>query len=146
MKKLMLVVLALALALSISCLAIPAGAVEFEENQADAYMTIQPREFMTLSRTQRVVYNSSLNLAVDITVNFTVRGEAGNKSGFYITGMHSASAKKVSGWTAVASDVKIDVNNIVYRNSYQTAAVPVIYRASTGSGYDEYTAIVLIEL
>ena len=140
MKKLMMLVLALAL--SISCLAIPAGAVELEENQADAYMTIQPREFMTLSRTQRVVYNSSLNLAVDITV----RGEAGNKSGFYITGMHSASAKKVSGWTAVASDVKIDVNNIVYRNSYQTAAVPVIYRASTGSGYDEYTAIVLIEL
>lgn len=92
MKKLMMLVLALAL--SISCLAIPAGAVELEENQADAYMTIQPREFMTLSRTQRVVYNSSLNLAVDITVNFTVRGEAGNKSGFYITGMHSASAKR----------------------------------------------------
>ena len=39
MKKLMMLVLALAL--SISCLAIPAGAVELEENQADAYMTIQ---------------------------------------------------------------------------------------------------------
>lgn len=42
MKKLMMLVLALAL--SISCLAIPAGAVELEENQADAYMTIQPNE------------------------------------------------------------------------------------------------------
>lgn len=144
MKKLMMLVLALAL--SISCLAISAGAVELEENQADAYMTVQPREFMTISRTQRVVYNSNLNLVADITVKFTVRGEAANKSGFYITGMHSASAKKVSGWTAVASDVRIDVNNVVYSNNYQTAAVPVVYRASTGSGYNEYTAVILIEL
>ena len=73
MKKMM--VMLLALAMSISCLVLPAGAVQVEENQCGTYMAIQPREFLQLSKTQRVVNSKKLNLVADITVKYTVRGE-----------------------------------------------------------------------
>ena len=142
MKKMM--VMLLALAMSISCLVLPAGAVQVEGNPCDTHMAVQPREFLQLSKTQRVVNNKKLNLVADITVKYTVRGEAANSSGFYITGIDSASAKKVSGWTSVESSVTI--GDIVYSNNHQTAAVSVTYRASIGSGYGEYTATILIEM
>ena len=50
----------------------------------------------------------------------------------------------MSGWTSVESNVKI--GDIVYSNNHQTAAVSVTYRASIGSGYEKYTATILIEM
>lgn len=92
-----------------------------------------------------VVKNVAENIA-DITVKYTVRDEISNRSGYYITGIQSASVKKVKGWTAIRSDVTIDREHIVYSNNFQTAAVPIVYHASIGSGYGMQTATVLIEL
>lgn len=92
-----------------------------------------------------VVKNVAENIA-DITVKYTVRDEISNRSGYYITGIQSASVKEVKGWTAIRSDVTIDREHIVYSNNFQTAAVPIVYYASIGSGYGKQTATVLIEL
>ena len=142
MKKMM--VMLLALAMSISCLVLPAGCVVVEGNAWVTHMAGQRRDFVQLSKTQRGVNSKKLNVGADISVKYTVRGEAANSSGFYITGIDSASAKKVSGWTSVESNVTI--GDIVYSNNHQTAAVSVTYRASIGSGYGEYTATILIEM
>ena len=145
MKKMM--VMLLVLAMSISCLVLPAGAVQVEGNPCDMHMAVQPREIMTFSKTQRDDKSTDeLVLIADITVKYTVRDEVSNRSGYYITGIQSASVKKVKGWTAISSDVTIDREHIVYSNNFQTAAVPIVYHASTGSGYEDKTAIVLIEL
>ena len=91
-------------------------------------MAVQPREIMTFSKTQRDDKSTDeLVLIADITVKYTVRDEISNRSGYYITGIQSASVKKVKGWTAIRSDVTIDREHIVYSNNFQTAAVPIVY-------------------
>ena len=129
MKKMM--VMLLALAMSISCLVLPAGAVQVEGNPCDTHMAVQPREFLQLSKTQRVVNSKKLNLVADITVKYTVRGEAANSSGFYITGIKRKTccfAKRER-----ANTISCCGETGCFQTSYFTVGIgncPAIYRQS----------------
>ena len=136
-KKMISLLLVLALAVGI-CPA--AFATDAPQNYASE---IQPREVLTLSKTQAVAVDGK-HIA-RITVKYTVRSEPSNISGYYITGISSASIESVIGWTAVRN-AKINQSGIVYAQNHQTAAVPVEYEASIGAGYSTYKDIINIDL
>lgn len=104
---------------------------------------IQPREILTLSSTQYVYLGQQY--VAEITLLYTARNETVNGSGLYITGILSGSAKNVRGWAAVGA-VTIDQAHIVYSSNHQKASVPITYQASIGTGYNNYTDTIYINL
>lgn len=120
-----------------------AATVEEETTFTNA---IQPRDYMNLTHTERVVCTvNNKKCVANISINYGVRDDESNASGYRIVSIGGASATKVSGWTAVG-DATIVENSIAYRNNRQQADVTVHYEASTGSGYDTYSVTLTIDL
>lgn len=146
MKKVISLMMVLAMSLS---LCVGAFATEnttvLEEDTAFAN-AIQPRDYMNLTHTERVVRTvNSKKCVANISVNYGVRDDESNESGYRIVSIGGASAVKVSGWTAVG-DATVVESSIAYRNNRQQADVTVQYEASTGSGYDTYSVTLTIDL
>lgn len=141
MKKICALIMTFALILS--CTVIPAGAVEIGGDEAIASIEIEPREILRVNITETVYVGSQY--AAEITLPYTIRNEASNSSGYYITGVLSGSIRNVKGWTAVRN---VDFNpfDITYSDNHQVAVVPITYEASIGSGYATYDDIIVIDL
>ena len=128
-----------------SCAVFPASAAELESVETEDVPfveEVQPREILTLSKTQRF---SVGNNTVAITVYYTVRPDYGNESGQYITGILNSTGQIVSGWGSIKG-VRIDPSSIVYRRNHQIAILDILYDASNGAGFDTYTATMTISL
>lgn len=147
MKKIISLMMALVMSLSLCVGAFAAEntATTAEEETAPTNV-IQPRDYMNLTYTERVVCTvNNKRCVANISINYGVRDDESNESGYRIVSIGGVSATKVSGWTAVG-DATILENSIAYRNNRQQADVTVQYEASTGSGYDTYTVTLTIDL
>lgn len=130
----------MALLMTVSCLVISVGASEVKDANTENSSTVEPKQILTYTKVHRAYVGSS---AVDITVRFTARDDAYNSSGYYITGILSASIKNVTGWHSVGS-VTINRSGITYSDNYQYASIPVTYEASGGSGLRTYTTTISV--
>lgn len=140
-KKMIGLMLALALAVGI-CPAAFAASAPIPQNDV---LEIQPREILTQSKSQIVTVGANKEYMAIITVKYTVRPESSNSSGYYITGVLSASIQNLKGWTSVGA-ANINTNGIVYSQNHQQAVVPVTYEASIGEGYSTYSNTITINL
>lgn len=138
--------LVMSLSLCVGAFAAENTATTAEEETAFTNV-IQPRDFMTLNRTQRVsCVAEGKTCTADITVTYGVRYEESNASGYYIATVGGVRIAKVSGWASVKNP-EIQTSGIVYRENRQYAEVPVIYEACVDSArYETYQATVIIDL
>lgn len=138
-----LTTLLMAAALSVSCVIVPAAASPISEN-TDQILTLeaQPREILRAKETHNVHVGTRI---AAVTINYTVRYEASNSSGKYITGVLNGSIENVSGWTDVRN-LSIDPYGVIYSKNHQVATVPITYQASIGEGYATYTDTFTIDL
>lgn len=145
MKK--LVAIMMAVAMSVSCFVVTASAVDMQANgdRVASVTEVQPREILTYSMSQNIYEGTNSQLVAKVTLKYTVRGEGSNSSGGYITGVTSASIKKVKGWESVSS-LTILRNKISYSRNHQIAYVPITYKGSIGSGNSTYSATITISL
>ncbi|MBS4880532.1 MAG: hypothetical protein KH138_09580 [Firmicutes bacterium] len=137
MKKILAMLLSLVM--MCSCFVITAGAVETQDVDVSP---MNAREVLTLSQTQNIYVGNKI---AKLTVNYTVRSEPSNTSGYYITGILNASITNVVGWTAVNS-ATINRSGITYADNHQLATVPITYQGSVGSGYATYSTVITIQL
>lgn len=138
-KKMISLMLVLALAVGVCPAAFAASTFAPQNN----VLGIQPREILTQSKMKIVTVGNEY--AAIVTVNYTVRPETSNSSGYYITGILNGSIKNLKGWTDVRN-VNINRNSIIYSQNYQQAVVSFTYEASIGEGYSTYSNTITINL
>lgn len=95
------------------------------------------------SRTFTATYKYGTN-TIKVTAYGTVRDEVANESSFYITGFQKIKISNVSGWQSVQSTGEIV--SVSYGNNHQQAIMKFKFKASIGSGYEDYTGTVIFNL
>lgn len=128
MKKIIGFIMAVIVAAALGGAPMEANAKE--EAPAGAALAVSPRAFYNNSRKATVEFDGN---SATFQVDFTVRDETSNSSGFYITGINSVSVDSFSGWKSVA--VKDWSNgDVTYQDNHQTAKIPITYAARDKAG------------
>ena len=137
MKRLS-VILAVVMLLSAACIS-PAYATDGFEFAPAA----EERASWRISTTATHSIGTSYSVLFDIVL--TVRNEASNVTGGYITGVNSVTVSNVRGWNSVNSQ-PVDYYIVSTADNGQVVTIHIEYEASIGAGYTTYDTDVQIRL